>query len=152
MKKNLAILVLATLCFTGCSKEKIELECSIDKEYSTLGGYKTGSKYEVYAKDGNVTKVVSNEYVESDNEQLLTTFEQTLSLGYQNYQMKYGGYDNKINIDGNRLTSVTNIDYSKVDLEQLLNDTPALKDYTKNGKLQVEGMKKLYESVGATCK
>lgn len=149
--KKLALLLFTTLLFTGCgSKEELALKCSYSKEMKTLG-YKTDAEYEVYAKDGYVTKVNSNEYVESDNEKILTTFEQTLSLTYLNQNNKYGGYTNKVSIDGNKLTSITNIDYSKVDLNQLAKDNSLINDYVKNGKLQVEGVKKIYEALGATC-
>ena len=151
--KKLAVLLFGTLMFTGCgvSKEEKALECSTSKDMSKYG-YTTESKYVVYAKDGYVTKVNSEEYVTSDSEDVLTTLEQTLSLTYMNYNMKYGGYDNKVSIEGNKLSSITNIDYDVVDLDQLSADTPSLKNYMEDGKLKVEGMKKLYEGLGATCK
>lgn len=150
--KKLAVLLFGTLLFTGCgsTKEELKLKCTSSKDMSKLG-YTIDANYEVYGSGEYVTRIVSNEYATSDNEQTLTSIEQALTLNYTKYNLKYGGYDNKVSIDGNTLTSKTNIDYRVVDLDQLTNDTPALKSYTKNGKLKVEGLKKLYESMGATC-
>ena len=76
----------------------------------------------------------------------------SLSLTYLNQNAKYGGYTNKVSIDGNKLTSVTDIDYSKVDLNQMSKDNSIINNYVKNGKLELEGIKKIYEALGATCK
>ncbi len=150
--KKLALFLFGTLIFTGCSssKEELALKCSYTKDLNTYGQIE--ANYEVYAKDGYVTKVNSKEYVTSDNEQLLTSYEQSLSLSYLNQNAKYGGYTNKVSIDGNKLTSVTDIDYSKVDLNQMSKDNSIINNYVKNGKLELDGIKKIYEALGATCK
>lgn len=64
----------------------------------------------------------------------------------------YGGYTYNIeNKDGKVVAKVT-IDYNKMDLDQYVKDQPSLKTFVKDGKMQLDGVKTLYETMGATCK
>jgi len=36
-------------------------------------------------------------------------------------------------------------------MDQLVKDQPSLKNYVKDNKLKVEGLKAMYKSMGATC-
>lgn len=39
-----------------------------------------------------------------------------------------------------------------MDLDQYVKDQPSLKNFVKDGKMQLDGVKAIYETMGATCK
>jgi len=56
------------------------------------------------------------------------------------------------NKDGKVVSKVT-IDYSKIDIDKFVKENPAMKSYVnKYNQITLEGVKKMYESMGATCK
>ena len=64
----------------------------------------------------------------------------------------YGGYDvNITNADG-KVTSVAKIDYSKLNIEQLVKDDPSMKNAVNDkNELTVTGIKSMYSAMGITC-
>ena len=50
-----------------------------------------------------------------------------------------------------KVTSDVTIDYSEMDIKEFVEDQPTLNSYVEDGKFLVEGIKALYESMGATC-
>ena len=71
-------------------------------------------------------------------------------LVYKNVEHYY--YD--VTISGNTLTSITKIDYSKIDTDKMIEIDSANASLIKNGKIRLTDLRETYESssVGATCK
>ena len=83
----------------------------------------------------------------------MSYFKEYVESTYKSMNDSYGGYDNKVTVDGNKLVSTTKIDYTKMDMEKFIKDNTAMKSYVnKNNQLKVEGVKKIYEQLGAVCK
>ena len=157
MKKMLSILLLCVCVgiVTGCGekKEKEEtkiVECTLTQ---TLSDYSLNATYKVYATGDVVDKVESVETVNSSDDSILEQFETTLNSQYGNNDKKYGGYDYKITIDGSKLESKVTIDYSKVNMDQMVKDNSAMKNFVNSkNRLTVDGATSLYKALGATCK
>lgn len=154
MKKGLKILFISlfVILISGCGKSNKEVisTCTLNSDQSS-NGYKLTSNYEIHSKDGSVYSVVTKENVESDNEQVRSYFKKTLEDSYNTANESYGGYTYNVTEDGNKVISDVTIDYSKMDLDKFIKDNSQMKTYIKNNKISLDGMKKIYEALGATC-
>lgn len=149
MKKiKYLVLVLSLVLLTGCSKK---MTCTSTSDQSK-SGYKLESKYEITTNNNNVTKVEIEETITSSDKKKLEKFEKQLDEQYSYNKKKYGGYTYKVTNSNGKVTSKVTIDYKKFDMKQFIKDNAAMKTYTKDDKLTLDGAKKLYESTGATCK
>lgn len=164
MKKGLKILFISlfVILISGCSNEKTNVNTNKDTAKETINtctlssdqssnGYTLSSNYEIHSKDGLVNSVTTKETVESDNEQVRSYFKKTLEDSYNTANESYGGYTYNVTEDGNKVISDVTIDYSKMDLEKFVNDNSQMKSYIKNNRISLDGMKKIYEALGATC-
>ncbi len=154
MKKilKLSVVMLLALVLVGCgAKEDKVLKCTL-KQNDVVNGYSAESIYEI-TTDGKIVKnVVSTEIVTSSDESILKTFETTLKNSYGKMNETYGGYDNNIKIENGKLTSVTKIDYTKLDIKKLVEDQPTMKNATNSSnQLTLEGIQAIYKALGATC-
>lgn len=154
MKKGLKILFISlfVILISGCGKSNKEVvsTCTLSSNQSS-NGYKISSNYEIHSKDGLVNSVTTKEIVESDNEQVRSYFKKTLEDSYNTANESYGGYTYNVTEDGNKVISDVTIDYSKMNLEKFVNDNSQMKSYIKNNRISLDGMKKIYEALGATC-
>ena len=154
MKKGLKILFISlfVILISGCGKSNKEVvsTCTLSSDQSS-NGYTLSSNYEIHSKDGLVYNVTTKETVESDNEQVRSYFKKTLEDSYNTANESYGGYTYNVTEDGNKVISNVTIDYSKMDLDKFVKDNSQIKSYIKNKKITLEGMQKIYESLGATC-
>lgn len=154
MKKGLKILFISlfVILISGCGKSNKEVvsTCTLSSNQSS-NGYKISSNYEIHSKDGLVNSVTTKETVESDNEQVRFYFKKTLEDSYNTANESYGGYTYNVTEDGNKVISDVTIDYSKMNLEKFVNDNSQMKSYIKNNRISLDGMKKIYEALGATC-
>ena len=154
MKKGLKILFISlfVILISGCGKSNKEVvsTCTLSSNQSS-NGYKISSNYEIHSKDGLVNSVTTKETVESDNEQVRSYFKMTLEDSYNTANESYGGYTYNVTEDGNKVISDVTIDYSKMNLEKFVNDNSQMKSYIKNNRISLDGMKKIYEALGATC-
>ena len=152
MKKGLKILFISlfVILISGCGKSNKEVvsTCTLSSNQSS-NGYKISSNYEIHSKDGLVNSVTTKETVESDNEQVRSYFKKTLEDNTANES--YGGYTYNVTEDGNKVISDVTIDYSKMNLDKFVNDNSQMKSYIRNNKISLDGMKKIYEALGATC-
>ena len=150
MKKGIIVtcLALVALTLTGCGDDSVKtLKCS---SHLTQNGIKTESKYEVTYKGKYVETVKTVETMETDSTEALEAAKSTIETMYAEYT-KLDHYDNEVKIDGNVLTSTTNIDYTKVDTEAMIKVNSAMGQIIKDGKVSIDDMKSLYEAAGATC-
>lgn len=154
MKKKLLLTIVmgGVLLFSGCGNKEQKLSCTINKN-DVVNGYEMTSDYNVIAEGNKVTKVKTTEVVESDSEEILKYFKQYIENTYTKMDENYGGYDFEANIKDNKLTVDTTIDYTVLDVEKLIKDDSTMKQFVdKNNNLTFDGVKKLYEALGATCK
>lgn len=147
MKKGIAIACLSVLLLTGCGAgtEKT-MTC---KRTLNQNGMKFDLQYTVTYKGSTVSHVKSVEKIESDTEDLeayKTAVEQTYAP-YNDIEH----YDTEVKIEGNVLTSTANIDYSKIDANKMIEVDSANKQLFKDGKVNIDDMKSIYEAAGATC-
>lgn len=153
----LCMITLVTGCnsnkvkdLTGGSKEKIT-KCSLYKKDVT-SNYEINSTYTVYSKNKIAYKVETIEKVTSDSAEVLNSFETSLNNSYSQLNNAYGGYKYEITKKNNELVSNVLIDYSKVNLEQLANDQPTMKNVMDdNYNILLDGLLGTYKSIGATC-
>jgi hypothetical protein len=167
MKKSIFLFVISILVLTGCestsNKEltkdisstinideaESKLVCTTDYDYEDLG-YVIGSKYVVWAdKDSKVTKVVSEEIIESNDTSKLDEFEEYLKSNHNTAQ-SYGGYTYNVKRENNRVTSDVTIDYSEFDSKKFVEDN---KDVGKDdAELTLDSIEAKYVTLGAECK
>lgn len=115
-------------------------------------GYKIKNIYTISADNGIVSKVVIKEIITSKKSEILSDFKNQLNSQYEYNKKMYGGYSYEIITNNDKLLVDVTVDYNDINLELFIKDNEAMKKYTKNNKLTLEGVKKLYESTGAKCK
>lgn len=154
MKKLLKSLVLVFMVclLAGCnSEEKVKVCTSNTKD--TTNGYEVSSNYEIHYKGDVVKYVVTEEIVTSDNEDILDYFETTLTETYAQTNETYGGYENTVTKESNKVISKTKIDYTKMDLDQFVSDNSVMKSYVNSkNEITLDGAVSLYKDLGAECK
>ena len=126
--------------------------CSSEYDHSDTQGYTTGSKFAIFADENDIVlKVVTQEIVASNDEEILEIFQESLERNYSTFS-QYGGYDYKITINGNKLISDVTIDYTETDLKTMAADNEVLKIYlNSDNKLTLSSIKSMYMSSGAEC-
>ncbi len=155
MKKGVKFLVISlfVLLLVGCTskEEKVVKTCTLNSDQSS-SGYTLNSTYKIYATNDVVTSVETEEIVTSENKQIRDYFESTLNTSYKTANETYGGYTYNIKNEDNKVSSKVTIDYTKMDLEKFINSNTSIKAYVnKDNKLTLEGVKKIYENLGAIC-
>lgn len=149
MKKKFALALIGTIILlgTGCGNQEKKMTCS---RTMNQNGMKADFKYEVtYSKD-TVKKVKSTEKITSDSKETLDTYKETIEQLYSPYK-NVKNYEYSVKIDGNTLTSIVDINYEKVDTDEIIKIDSANSQLIKNGKISLKDIKSTYESTGATC-
>ena len=144
------LIAISVILFTGCEKKEKVLTCKLvsDQEAS---GYVLNTTYDIYYKGNVVSKIELKEDIKSDSETILSYFEKSLKEQYDANNKKYGGYENTVtNKDGKVNTDVI-IDFTKMDLKKYVEDNPAMENFLDKDNMTLDGIKTLYESMGATC-
>lgn len=152
MKKSILVLPILMLGLTGCGGGKAEKITCTNSTNDVVNGYSTESTYVINYKGKNVDSVETVETVTSDNEEILSAVAEQLEKTYGTTNEAYGGYTYKVENKDGKVVSTVTIDYNKMDLDQYVKDMPSLKNFVKDGKMQLDGVKSLYETMGATCK
>ena len=150
MKKLILLAPVLLFTLTGCGTQTGTINCTLSSK-DVVNGYELNSVYKINYTGDYVDTVETIEIVTSDSDIILNTFETTLNDSYGATSEAYGGYTYEVTKQDGKITSDVKIDYSKMDVEQFIEDQPTLKSYVKNGKFLIEGIKGLYESMGATC-
>ena len=141
------ILIILLVLFGGSKKTVCTLVSN-----QTKNGYKLETKYEISSKGNIVSTVKIAEKITSKDTKKLENFEKQLNDQYKFNQSTYKGYKYKVVKSGNTVTTDVTINYKDFDMEKFIKNNEAMKQYTKDNKLTLEGAKKLYESTGAKCK
>lgn len=149
MKKGILIAGLTLMLLTGCGDETEKtMKCSRTMEQN---GIKADFQYTVTYKGNDVVKVSTVEKMETTDDSInLEAFKEKAETAYAPYnELEY--YDTKVTVEGNVLTSTADIDYSKVDTEKMIKIDSANGQMIKDGKVNINDLKAMYEATGATC-
>ncbi len=149
MKKIMlgVVACLAVMLLTGCGAEQKTMKCS---RTINQNGAAFDLKYEVLYTGKNVDVVKSTETITSDNAEVLETYRDAVEKQYAPYK-DIEHYDYNVSIDGNVLTSTTNIDYTKIDTAKMIEVDSANGQLIKDGKVSIDTVKSLYNQMGITC-
>lgn len=149
MKKILVILALLVLT-TGCTApETGTMTCTMSSYPAE--GITLKSTYEADYKNKIVTYLKTVEQVIVEDESTLDQFEESIKELYQNYDgIDY--YNNEITRKDNVLTSTTKINYQKVDTDKLIEADNNNANMIKDGKVNIDDLKELYQNNGCNCK
>ena len=142
--------VCSLLLITGCGKSS-NVESMTCTRTMNQNEIKTSLKYNVQYEGDYVSKIKTIETIETDNVDTLNTYKEQIESLYSPYKdVEYYKYD--VDINDNKLTSTVDINYKKVDTDKLLEIDSANGQLIKDGKIRVDDIKSVYESLGATCK
>lgn len=150
MKKRIISLFLIILV-SGCGSKEVITQCTLNNR-NIVQDYELNAEYNIYSKNDIVGKVVTIESITSNNDELLDEYKEYIEETYSEYNKTYGGYDYDVDIEGNKLTAVTEISYGEMNLEKFVKDNSSMKKYIKDNKLTLKGSLDLYQSLGAECK
>jgi len=144
------VLLPLLLLLTGCGEKTGVIKCTGSAK-DVVNKYETKSEYKINYKGDYVESVETVETVTSENEEFLKQMQDTVKELYDGYNKEYGGYTFDVSIKDDKLVSTVSIDYSKMDIDKFVKDQSVLKNYVKDGKLTVDGLKSMYTTMGATC-
>lgn len=123
------------------------MKCHVSKNQS---GAEFDLSYFADYEGNYVTNIRSDEKITSDDSSALETYKKSIEQSYAPFDdIEY--YDYSIEIDGNTLISTTDINYSKIDTAKVIEIDPSSSSLIKNGKININTLKRAYESMGATC-
>ena len=146
MKKIIGLLLIFFLA--GCGNKYISRDIEVE---NNIQNYNMTGSYKIYYKDNYVTKIEKSEKYISNDENVISFFEESKNLEYGNLNDLYKGYT--YNIKGYETSVFVDvlIDMELVNLKQMVKDKQIDKDYVINGKLTTSGIVRFYESKGAIC-
>lgn len=154
MKKRyllLAVIIPIIFLVTGCTPLKnVEksMTCSRSMNQNDM---RTNLNYKVFYKNNYVTRVKSEESIETSSTSTLNTYKEQIEKIYSPYKdIKF--YQYNVTINGNKLVSTVDINYEKIDTKKLIEIDSANSQLIKNGKVKLSDVRSLYEQLGATCK
>lgn len=131
--------------------------CEANYDYSDTEGYVVGAKFIIYA-DGNdvVTRIVGQQIASSNNKSTLVKFQEALEENYSSssqYATDENGYTYKLKSTGNKLYVDTDIDYTKMNLEELSKNSEDLSVYlTEDYQFTLSSIQSMYMAIGAECR
>lgn len=163
MKKNILslFLIFAIVLISGCDKAKLEEKVEKEDNEEVLHCKRTVTeqedistdiKYSIYYDGDYVTKTVSIEKVTSKNKDTLKQYKEAYENVFSNYKdIDY--YENEVEQKGNTVSSVTVVDYRKVDVDKII-EIEGKEDniFEDDGKVKKDTLVSFYKKYGITCK
>lgn len=129
--------------------DKVEvMKCKRSGAVTT--GVTADLSYEVTYRGLYVEKIHTVEKLMSENEAYLNLYKQKVEEGYSSYK-DLEHYNYSIVVKDGILTSIVDIDYSKVDTDKMIEIDSNNATLIRDGKIRVSDMKTLYRSTGAVC-
>ncbi len=164
MKKKLIILGIASIALlTGCGQQNenkyttgVENTEPTEKQMvctrtTNMNGVEMDLRYEVYYEGENVNRVQTTEKVKSDSQEVLNQFKDQVETLYSNFD-DIENYNYNVTIEGNLLTSTTDINYTKINMDELLAVDSSIEQLLNdNDKIDLDTIIQVYEAAGATC-
>ena len=151
MKKYFVIVSMALLLLvTGCGNTKEEtMTCT---RTGNMSGVEMDFTYNIYYQGDIVNKVQTTEIITSDDEETLKTYEDGITSLYSNFD-NIDHYNYDVVIEGNTLTSTTDINYKQMDMDKLLEiDSSIGSLLNSDNQVVLDKVVEAYEATGATCK
>jgi len=151
MKKIILLVPTLLLLLTGCGKEESGVINCTSSSRDVVNGYELKTEYKINYTGDYVNSVNTVETVTSENQEILDYLETYVKTTYDALNEEYGGYTYEVTNENGQVSANVTIDYNQMNLEQFVTDQPTLKPYVEEGKMLVDGIMVLYESLGATC-
>ena len=153
-----SVLLIVLLICSGCSEEDTKLNkkenesvLNCTRETASQNNLKTSLKYSIYYDGDYVTRTVSIEKVISDDNNVLEEYKKAYENVFSTYK-DIAYYDNKVERDGNTVTSTTVINYEKVDTKRILEiEGEEGNVFESDGKVKKDTLVSLYKKYGAKC-
>ena len=82
---------------------------------------------------------------------MLEQYQNTLELSYLKYNT-LDNYYNSVTLKDNELTTITKINYEKLDIDKFISIDNSNKNLFSNKKIKLTKLKKIYTDNGAKCK
>ena len=150
MKKLIYLPALLLLVFTmtGCEKVKV-MKCTRTAEISETMSISTN--FTITYVNNTVKKVSTVEKLKSVDGTYLEAYKTSVESTYAPYDdIKHYDYD--IEIEDDTLITKVNIDYTKIDLKDLIQADTNNSNLITEGKIDFKKLVELYKSIGSTCK
>jgi len=147
------VLLIIFLVWFGINKfvnREQSFSCTLHSDQNK-NGYVLDTKYEITYKKDIVQTVHIKETIKSENEETLSKYEKQWKDQYSYNKKTFGGYTYKVKKEEGQVVSDVTIDYNDMNLGKFIRFNAAMEEYTKDEKLTVEGIKKMYEKSGAFC-
>lgn len=146
---SIFIILLVTICCTGCNPETGTMTCTMSSY--PADGITLKSVYKADYQNNIVQKLSSTDQVIVEDKTYLNTYKEKLNELYEPYKnLDY--YKNSITIKNKTLTSITEINYAKIDTDKLIKIDEGKKQLIKNGKVSIKDLEKAYKQNGFNCK
>lgn len=145
--KKLLLVFFGIILFTGCNSRNV-MKCS----YKSKDSDRTISlSYKVKHKGSKVLAVESVEKVTSNDKSIIDSYKEDVEDFYEPF--KYvDNYSYKIKSNNKSITVNTSIDYSKIDLNEMMMIDPDIEQLMEDGYIDLDLMKISYENLGLECK
>lgn len=152
MKKRflLVALLAMVLVVTGCGNKEETKVLTCSRSATVTEGVKMELSYKATYKGDYVEVIETEEKIISDNTSILDTYKTAVEKMYAPYK-DIEHYNSSVKVDGNTLISTTKINYAKIDTDKLIEIDSANKSLIKDGKIKIEDVRSMYETVGAIC-
>ncbi len=145
--KKLILIFLGIILFTGCGSKSV-MKCSYKSKDSDK---KINLSYKVKHKGNKVTGVKSVEKVTSSDSSIINSYKEDVEEFYEPF--KYiDNYNYKIKSNNKSIKVTISIDYSKIDLSEMIMIDPNIEQLMEDGYIDLELMKISYENLGLECK
>jgi uncharacterized lipoprotein YehR (DUF1307 family) len=113
--------------------------------------YKISTKYKINHYKDEVLYLSTKEVITSSDTDMLEEYKSSLELLYSKYNdLEY--YNNSISLNNNKLVTITNINYKKLDFNKFIELDNGNKDILVNNKVSLKKIKKIYKENGARCR
>lgn len=145
--KKLLLVFFGIILLTGCSSRNV-MKCS----YKAKEDDRTiDLSYKIKHKGSKVVSVKSVEKVTSNDQSIIDSYKDDVESFYEPF--KYiDNYNYKIKSNNKSITVTTSIDYSKIDLSEMIMIDPDIEQLMVDGYIDIDQMKISYENLGLECK
>lgn len=157
MKKFYVFILLFLVVITGCNKDSKNFDnneviktmtCSLSMVQDDVD---YDFKYLITYKEGYVLSLHSEEIIKTSIKEKISSFIEVIHENYDLYKnVEY--YNTNLIIENNKLISIIDIDYTKINIDKLIDIDPLNETLFSSGKIKINDIRKTYETLGAVCK
>lgn len=109
------------------------------------------SIYKIIYKKNNVTELYTKEEIISNDKDMLDNYKLTLDYTYSKYD-DLDNYNNKVILKNKKLTTITRINYDKIDIDKFISIDKSNKKLFTDSHVKLKTLKNIYEEKGAKCR